>query len=418
MGFPNNFIKVGRDSQLYNRIGNSICVNVVIGVAEELKRLLEETDNMYEETPMELLEKTYSIAIKDGDITGFDLTTEQLENVEIIVKRESTNKGVYTALITSLVYKVMYPEQDIRLHQISLPGGYSGRSFDTKYVTPFLKQKRFLGAMKESGWLTRSVEQNHAFNLDFPGKITPAETKSAFLSIIDDVETYEVSAMSYLVNIFRHSVVEKGKRDIVLINPVEREEKLDIYQIIELLSKHFSYKYSTRGGSILPVVAFYSIYESLMKEVARYEDKKLDPLASHYSSDKSSGNSGDIVIRDALGDIYEVVEIKYGIHLNEMIILDAINKIKPNSKLQRYYILSTVQPLAEEEKLFLEHSKKLKVEHGSQLIINGLIKTLNYYLRLIDNTDEFIKNYVSNLKSHPEIQMEQQIVWNKILEIK
>ena len=43
---------------------------------------------------------------------------------------------------------------------MNMEGGYSGRSFDTKYITPFLKQKRFLGAMKESGWLTRSLEQN------------------------------------------------------------------------------------------------------------------------------------------------------------------------------------------------------------------------------------------------------------------
>lgn len=49
--------------------------------------------------------------------------------------------------------------------------GYSGRSFDTKYVTPFLKLKGFRGAMKESGWLTGSLEQNAYYDFNYPGKI-------------------------------------------------------------------------------------------------------------------------------------------------------------------------------------------------------------------------------------------------------
>lgn len=43
-----------------------------------------------------------------------------------------------------------------------------------------MKQKRFLGAMKESGWLTRSLEQNNPYELDFPGKIQNKNVKAAF----------------------------------------------------------------------------------------------------------------------------------------------------------------------------------------------------------------------------------------------
>ena len=36
MGFPNNFKKIGLNSQLYERIGNSVCVNMIQAVGEEI----------------------------------------------------------------------------------------------------------------------------------------------------------------------------------------------------------------------------------------------------------------------------------------------------------------------------------------------------------------------------------------------
>lgn len=415
MGFPEDFHKIGNKSQLYNRIGNSICVNMVASVATELHHMLESKDNNMYKTPDVMLEFLYHKAEILDDTFVQNFNSEQLKNIETIVQKESTNKGVYTALVTSLLYKIMHPEQDVRNHKVDMPGGYSGRSFDTKYVTPFLKKKQFLGAMKESGWLTRSIEQDHPFTLEFPGKITPITTKNAFLNILQDVEENSFSPEAYLVLIFNKSIKSKLANTVIINNPVTRENSLNIEQIINLLSAHFGYKYSIRSSSILPVIAFYSIYECLIEEVSRYEGKILDPLSSHYSSDRSSGNAGDIVIRDDNHNLYEVIEIKYGIEINELIVSDAIKKIMPNDKLQRYYILSTVEPSSDDRNKFSAYSSDLKINHGCELIINGLIKTLNYYLRLINNTDKFLDNYVKNLGKHPEIQNEQKIIFNKLI---
>lgn len=415
MGFPEDFHKIGNKSQLYNRIGNSICVNMVASVATELHHMLESKDNNMDKTPDVMLEFLYHKAEILDDTFVQNFNSEQLKNIETIVQKESTNKGVYTALVTSLLYKIMHPEQDVRNHKVDMPGGYSGRSFDTKYVTPFLKKKQFLGAMKESGWLTRSIEQDHPFTLEFPGKITPITTKNAFLNILQDVEENSFSPEAYLILIFNKSIKSKLANTVIINNPVTRENSLNIEQIINLLSAHFGYKYSIRSSSILPVIAFYSIYECLIEEVSRYEGKILDPLSSHYSSDRSSGNAGDIVIRDDNHNLYEVIEIKYGIEINELIVSDAIKKIMPNDKLQRYYILSTVEPSSDDRNKFSAYSSDLKINHGCELIINGLIKTLNYYLRLINNTDKFLDNYVKNLGKHPEIQNEQKIIFNKLI---
>lgn len=95
----------------------------------------------------------YTKTSQDGGINS-GLDSEHSKALDTIISESENNKGVYTVLITSVVYKILHPEQDVRKHQSSIPGGYSGRTFDTKHITPFLKRCGF-PAMAESGWLTR-----------------------------------------------------------------------------------------------------------------------------------------------------------------------------------------------------------------------------------------------------------------------
>lgn len=422
MGFPSDFKKVGLKSKLYQRIGNSICVNMVYAIGIEVfnQLFIREVEELNKLDPNQFLEDIYSKSYSKSmeDLSDFKLVfdEEQLNWINLIVSKEETFKGVYTVLISSLTYKCINPSQDIRYHKVELNNGYSGRSFDTKYVTPFLKSKRFFGAMKESGWLTRSLEQAHPFTLDFPGKIKDINLKSAFLNIINDIEENKVNPIDYLFVIFTLSIIEKSKKVVTLVNPITSESKLNIDQIIDYLRKHFYYKYSTRGASILPVIAFYSIYECLIKEMERFKNKKLDSLSSHTSSDKSSGLTGDIVIRDKYtNDIYEVIEIKFDIAPTLIMVEDVYEKFKTKS-VQRYYILSTVYPNKEEEYKIKDKKISIRNEHGCQLIVNGIFKTLEYYLRLLENTDIFIDKYLKNLMENTELDFEHKIAWNKVLD--
>lgn len=411
MGFPEDFIKIGPIGKLYERIGNSICVNMVESIARELKHMLDNGINSQD--PNQILEELYSEAQLENIKERYPLDEDHEQWVNTIVSHEETFKGVYTVLLSSLVYKYIHPEQDVRYHKKSLPNGYSGRSFDTKYVTPFLKRKRFLGAMKESGWLTRSLEQNHPFDLNFPGRINSNEVKTAFLNILNEIEFYKVDPKPFIINIMAKSIEEKIRKSVVLVNPIEKESKLTINEIMSFLNQHFNERYTSRGASILPVVAFYAIYKCLMEELERYKGKKLDKLASHYSSDRSSKNAGDIVVRNSDDSLYEVVEIKFDREIDTLTIDDAYKKIK-STTIQRYYILSTIEPTPEERRVFEKITDKILQEHGCQVIINGLMKTLYYYLRLIKNTDLFIQYYIEALDEHPEINHEHLIAWNRL----
>ena len=417
MGYPCNFKKIGLKSKLYERIGNSVCVNMIEAIAIQINNQIfnKEVNNMIL-TPHQYLENIYNKAQSLVDSNPINIAEEQFSWVKTIVDKEENFKGVYTVLVSSLTYKALHNEQDVRYHKVELPSGYSGRSFDTKFVTPFLKSKKFFGAMKESGWLTRSLEQLHAFTLDFPGRINNTAVKSAFLNILNDVEENGFSAEDYLTNIFRLSIIEKAKKTVTLVNPVDSESSVNIEQIINYLKKHFYYGYSTRGASILPVVAFYSIYECIIEEIGRYKNKKLDKLASHTSCDRSSKATGDIVIRDIdTNEIYEVVEVKFDIVPNTIMINDAYEKFK-TEPIQRYYVLSTAHAEGEEASKIEKEVIRIREEHGCQVIVNGILPSLKYYLRLLEDTDKFMIRYVKNLQDNTELDFEHKIAWNRILE--
>lgn len=417
MGFPSDFKKTGASTKLYLRIGNSVCVNMVEGVGMVIMDLFFNFDKKNnEDNPRQVLEDIYTIASKNTDLSSVKITDFQKTMVRKVCEKEETLKGVYTVLVTSLLYKYIHPEQDVRKHQANMAEGYSGRSFDTVHVTPFLKEKRFSGAMKESGWLTRSLEQNLPYNMNYPGKISNKGVKDSFLKILEDIETNNASPYEFLVALFTESIIKQKQRAVTLVNPIEREASLNIQDIISYLDRHFNFRYKSRGASILPVIAMYSIYECILPEMKRYKGKELENLASHTSCDKSSGAAGDIDIIDSeTKDLYEVVEVKFNIPIDSIMVEDAYDKIK-TTRIQRYYILTTSLVKKEHETDINKRIEEIKNDHGCQIIINGVFPTLKYYLRLLNNTDQFVNQYLKNTQNHPELNYEHKIAWNKIME--
>ena len=236
------------------------------------------------------------------------LTQQEQAFLELIIQNAHTQKAVWTVLITLLFYKNLHPEQDIRYHKVELEKGFSGRSFDTKVVTPTLR-KLGLPAMAESGWLTRSLEQAYPYTLDYKGKIANKNLKNAFLGLLHIVETCENNqagankAQDFLNALFVMIKQEMQKHSIH-ITPLKSKDKLSISTIITMLETHFHHNYKVAGASKLPVLAFYAMYEILIQELKRYESCTLAPLGSHTASDRTSKSAGDIEILKN-NEIYE-----------------------------------------------------------------------------------------------------------------
>ncbi len=409
MGFPESYKKISSTCEQYRQLGNSVCVPMIEAAAQQINIQFFGGNIMTNHTEVvnEIYQKALEMTSKNDYTTV--LNSDIKTYVEQIVKNSETNKGLVAVLTTLLVHKIVEPEQDIRYHQAQLKNGFAGRVIDHNHITPFMKKVHF-PAMAESGWLTRSLEQAHPYTLDYPGKIRPDTVKTAFLNIVDHVQNQGESPRNVLIYFFKLLIKQRDSINIELAKP----HSLSIAQIIVLLEKHFTYKYSCSGASRLPTLAVYAAYQCMMTEVLRYKNKILCPLESHNSADSQSGRIGDIDINNDNGTAFEGVEIKHEIQITAQLVADAYEKFKIYNT-NRYYLLTTANMDSADWESINNEIKRISQIHGCQVIVNGVYSSLKYYLRLINDPAEFIDNYVELLKADETIKFQHKSVWNDLI---
>lgn len=375
--------------------------------------------------PVQILEDAYNEALiefkKDkGKSFLQNMKGNSLLWIATIGKRPEKHKAAVAVLATLLTKKIEDPNQDIRRHRKDI-NGFSGRTYDTQYVTPFIKEKfgtKF--AMKESGWLTRSFEKPEPYTLNYTGKITPIAVKRAFLRILDNVQKQPNMAKQYLIALFIFLLMRKSEVETLILEkiPESKKKNTTIKLIIQCLKEHFSSPTPSR----LPVIAVYSAYKVLMPELARYKGKRLNPLRSHVSPDKFAG-LGDIEVIDEEGKYFEVVEVKHERLIDGQMIEDVYGKLE-NIDVERYYVLTTAEPYikAEDVNKIEKWTEKIKKERKCEVIINGVIRSLYYYLRLMQDPIKFIDAYTNTLQEEfrkgAEVTEEHIKVWDKLLKEK
>ena len=139
------------------------------------------------------------------------------------------------------------------------------------------------------------------------------------------------------------------------------------------------------------------IYKQLFKSIRRFENKILLPLNVHTSADKHG--YGDIEINDDNNDPFEISEIKHNIPIDRNMILDILKK-SADTTIKRYYILTTYKYCfvnQDEEEHIKQLVLNIKQESGLEIIANGIINTVKYYLRFVEDYNEFIKTYTEEL---------------------
>ena len=346
-------------------------------------------------------EKLLEVYKKSFDVSEIDNISDKtmvfLKNITDNIDR---SKGVYTVLVTLMVHKLIEPKQDIRYFQDKMKNGFSARTIDTKFITPTLKELGLL-SMAESGWLTRSLEQPYPYTKDYKGEISGKGMKEAFLMIVDAFQKDPTITENLLRFILNSAILFKQSNHIE-IKKIDSTDELMISTIISVLEKHFTEKYGTHGGSKLPVIAFYAIYKSLISEIGRYKDCELAPLGSHTASDRTSKSAGDIQVMRK-GEVFEAVEVKLDKLIDINIARIAYEKIARFNP-ERYYILSYIGTLETDRQAIDELIFEIKEKHGCQLIVNGLLHTLKYYLRLISNPKAFFNEYIELIETDTELK--------------
>ncbi|MDR2126278.1 MAG: hypothetical protein LBP63_05560, partial [Prevotellaceae bacterium] len=341
-------------------------------------------------------------------------------NIDVLIANIENNKSLVSATVTSMLHKIVEPQQDIRLHKKKFVNGYSARTLDTKITTPFFKRHFQRYANKESGFLSLVTRVDIPWNLSEESNIAgrSKDTLHCFLVILDAVENKTVKPDEVLIYLFEklHTLSSKGKMIFMeTINISDLIDVININSVLSMLEQHFSTKLSSR----LPVIAIYSIYEQFFKQVKRYENKVLRPLNVHTAADKHG--YGDIEIWNADNTPFEMVEIKHNISIDRNLVFDVAKKSE-NKGISRYYILTTAKdnfPSQNEEEYINKFILQIKKETDMEIIANGIFTSLKYYLRFIDDCKEFIKTYTTNLiadsKNSTEIKETHILEWQRIL---
>lgn len=372
-------------------------------------------------TGSEILENLYLQAIRVLD-EQIELKFSKIisSNVDVLINKIDKNKSLLSALVTSLLKKIIDPSQDIRLHRKDFNGGYSARSLDTSTTTPFFKKYFPKYANKESSFLTLATREKIKWSIKDGQnlKIRDKEVKKSFLEILDAIENNKVGPDDCLIYIFIKLHLLSRHQKLVFDGTIDFTNYLDIINInsvLDMLGRHFAMKLSSR----LPVIAIYSIYQQLFKEVKRYEKKILRPLNVHTSSDKHG--YGDIEIWNDDDTPFEMVEIKHNIPIDRNLIFDIVKK-SDGTTIERYYILTTSKDnfiSKEEEEYINKFILKIQKDRNIEIIANGIYYSLKYYLRFISDYKNFIRAYTENLimdaKNSTEVKDFHIVEWQNIL---
>jgi DNA (cytosine-5)-methyltransferase 1 len=323
-----------------------------------------------------------------------------------------------------LLKKITDPAQDIRLHRTDFENGYSARSLDTDVTTPFFKQHFPKYANKESGFLSLATRSQIPWTKKDGNKIRTRASKefmNSFLEILDAIENKKINPKDTLIYFFEKLHILSLQQKMIFDETIETSNfigTININSVLQMLEKHFST--DGQGTSRLPVIAVYSIYQQLFKQMKRYENKILRPLNVHTSADKHG--YGDIEIWNNNGAPFEIAEVKHNISIDRNLVFDVAKKSE-NMAIERYYILTTAKnnfTSPEEENFINKFILKIQEETNMVIIVNGIFTSLKYYLRFIDDYKEFIKTYTQNLiedsQKSTEIKESHILKWKRILE--
>jgi DNA (cytosine-5)-methyltransferase 1 len=356
--------------------------------------------------------KRAEVALISGETPDYGLSTRivsALTELSFLAQKASTG---FTNIVTCLAIKSAKPQVDIRYHQVQIQNqtersaGFNFRGVSEKVVYPWLNEHAFEGA--KSGWQTRTFERPKPYMLSYDENI--GDIKESFLITFDEVEEHDAPAADALAHLIYLQLLHRESKKINLSIPRTQ----DIQLITQVFAKHFFYPYkSVKGASRLPVLALYAIYSVLLGQLARYQGMELRPLEEHSAADSQTGAVGDIeVVRVGTDDVFEAIEVKHNIALNERIIQDAATKIM-NKSVDRYYILTT-HTTCEPDDLLQQKITRIKLLYNCQLIANGVIPSIKYYLRLLSNPSLVFQKYVELLATDSAIKHEHREVWNNL----
>ena len=256
-----------------------------------------------------LMEKCGDVCIKD--------------ELDIILNNISTSWAPLKATIVSVVAKIEYPNWDTRKHQTQIHGLHSLRTIDT-YVAGYLCENGLYDTATPFA-LTRSFEKAEPYDKNYTGKISPKESKSAFLNLVEIINTKKDTQLLNDILIYLLSILKKRKEITrgLKNSSVESSKEPDLRDVSKILDK---INKLGRGSSVVPVIIAHTLL--FVTQPYLWQELSMKPLKEHTAPDNHSKSCGDIEGIDSSSKTKIAIEVKHKIPIDESIIMVFDRKTK------------------------------------------------------------------------------------------
>lgn len=221
------------------------------------------------QTPPEILDKAFKRAsahIAEPIVSDPDI----VNRIELVV-RNTRNRACVRLLLACLLAKIHKPEIDIRkpYTEIRDPDAYSGRTYDEKYISPFIAEYD-LPCNPTTAFLTPALRnRNMALTPEVELEGRPKELYKNMLHLLADVHTNRSSAVDLLAETIRCLLIlkkERKQRMQTLLAGLKSSKDvipLSAEAIVTLIQQHLN----CRGSSRLPVLVVAAAYQAAEKHL-------------------------------------------------------------------------------------------------------------------------------------------------------
>jgi len=322
------------------------------------------------------------------------------EELDKIIKGTSKSWAPFKATFASVIAKLKYPDWDTRKHQTQIGGKFSLRSIDRCHVSNTLFKLGLYNTGTEFA-LTRSFEKSEPFNKEYSGKISPVECKSAFLNIVEIINT--VSTVNLLNDILIYMVLwlkqQKQKETHLKETKIVSAKYINFLDISNLCEKVNNLG---AGSSVIPVIMIHSLLTIISPFL--FPLIKIKSLKEHTAADNHSKSFGDIegINKDSLPIL--AIEVKHKIVINEDIVLSFNKKIE-GIDIPLKFIITT----ANMSKKVTENN--VSIDTLSNFILNYIQQTIFHEK---DICKLFIENFRKDILNYTNLSTEIKEIINEI----
>lgn len=361
--------------------------------------------------PDAILEAVYQDALADPEHTRIDDSTIR-ERVAFVSRNIQNRAGVRVLLACALA-AIHQPHIDIRkpYTEIGTPDSFSGRTYDERYVTPFIMRHQ-LPCNPTTAFLTPALRnRNVTLTPDVNLLGRPQALYQAVLDILADVAAGRLRAEALLHETLRQLILfsaEKHQRMASLLAALkanQRDTDLAAETIVTLLEQHLACK----GSSRLPVLMVTAAYLAVQHQLG---EAPL-PLEAHQAADSQTHVLGDIQI--TLVDDTDHVVTCFEMKMKRLQVADVELVVQEKLAYTPYpidhYVFITTEAI---DQGVTDYARTLHEQIGIEVVVLDCIGFVRYFLHLFYRQRmAFIEAYQALVLHEPESAVSQPLkeVW-------